>query len=322
MSQNWKDDARERLVELRGPSRAWSYRGNGTPSGEPSVLACLGLLASGDRVSAEADQAAARQAAGWLARIQRADGSVPVSQNIATPAWTTSYAILLWRALSGFDEARRHARAWLVQLEGLALPRGEKPGGVIGHDSSAIGWPWVSGTHSWIEPTALAIVALCREGMAAHPRVVKGTELILDRSLKAGGWNYGNKAVFGRDLRPQPGPTGLALLALAARRDDSREVRAAIDYLRGTLPCLRAGVSLGWGVVGLRAHGACPREADGWLAESYDRCAGAADAVMSVALLLLAASDRSLTYLLDQAAETSPSRQRSGSPEQFSTRMT
>jgi len=321
LSRDWKEQARERLIELRGRTSAWSYRRNGTPSGEPSVLACLGLIASGDALSAEEDTATARRSAGWLATIQQADGSVPVSQHIVTPGWATPYAILLWRALSGFDEARRRARGWLIQLEGLAAPRGTQPGTVIGHDSSSIGWPWVGGTHSWIEPTALAIVALCREGMAGHPRVDQGIELILDRSLKAGGWNYGNKAVFGRDLRPQPGPTGLSLLALAARRDESRQVKAAIDYLRGTLAGLRAGVSLGWGVLGLRAHGACPPEAEVWLAESYEQCAPNADAAMSVALVLLAASDRSLTYLLDRAAESTPPPQRSRSRERFPTRM-
>ena len=133
----------------------------------------------------------------------------------------------------------------------------------------AVGWrhAFLDRAHGTGDP------ALCREGMGRQPRVDDGIELILDRSLKGGGWNYGNKAVFGRDLRPQPGPTGLALLALATQRDQSQQTRAAIDYLRGSLPSLRAGMSLGWGVLGLRAHGACPPEAGGWLAESYQQCA-------------------------------------------------
>ncbi len=311
MSQDWKEQARGKLLELRGRASAWSYRQNGTPSAEPSVLACLGLLASGIARTAEEDLATARRSADWLGSIQRPDGSVPVSHGIVTPGWATPYAILIWHALSGFEDSRRRARAWLIQLEGVTLPRGAQPDPVIGHNSSSIGWPWVGGTHSWIEPTALAIVALCREGMGRQPRVDDGIELILDRSLKGGGWNYGNKAVFGHDLRPQPGPTGLALLALAARRDESRQARAAIDYLRGSLPGLRAGMSLGWGVLGLRAHGACPPEADGWLAESYEQCATNADAALSVALLLLAASDRSLSYLLELSAGNVPGRPQS-----------
>ena len=73
---------------------------------------------------------------------------------------------------------------------------------MIGHDSTLVGWPWVDGTHSWLEPTALAILALCREGLGDHPRVAAGIALILDRALEDGGWNYGGKAVFGRSAAP------------------------------------------------------------------------------------------------------------------------
>jgi hypothetical protein len=168
---------------------------------------------------------------------------------------------------------------------------------VIGHDSSLAGWPWVAGTHSWLEPTALAILALCREGQRDHPRVSAGIELILDREIKAGGWNYGNKVVFGHDLRPQPGPTGVVLLALAARGEQSTAVARALSYLRKSLPNLRAGVSLGWGLLGLRAHRALPPESATWLRESFERCTGRPDACMSLAVLLLASSDRSLDLL-------------------------
>jgi hypothetical protein len=321
MSQNWMEDARRNLLELRGNAPAWSYRQQGAPAGEPSVLAALGVLASGCARSSQQDLALADRTATWLAMVQRPDGSVPVSERIATPGWVTPYAILLWRALPAFEAARRRACEWVIQLEGLALARGKEAGAVIGHDSSSIGWPWVDGTHSWIEPTALAIVALCREGKSAHPRVDKGIDLILDRAIKGGGWNYGNKAVFGRDLRPQPGPTGLALLALAARKDCSPQARAGIDYLRSVLPGVRAAISLGWGVLGLRAHGSCPRDAGGWLAESFERSAPSDDATMNTAILLLAASERALDYLIDRGRQSAPPLEGSASPESFVARV-
>jgi hypothetical protein len=170
--------------------------------------------------------------------------------------------------------------------------------GIIGHDPTLIGWPWVEGTHSWLEPTAMAILALRREGLGDHPRVARGVDLILDRAIEGGGWNYGNKAVFGRPLRPQPGPTGIALLALAGRADRSPAVARAIDYLLGALPAVRAGVSLGWGVLGLRAHDAAPPQAATWLAEADQRHQGRSDAVLDLALLLLGAGDEALRTLL------------------------
>ena len=160
------------------------------------------------------------------------------------------------------------------------MPRSEAISQVFGHDATARGWPWVQGTHSWVEPTALVTLALCGEGLHDHGRVKAGIHLILDRSLKSGGWNYGNPAVLGRELRAQPGPSGLALLALAAYGDESPECRRGIDYLRQALREVRTGASLGWGVLGLRAWDACPREAATWLGESYRRYGARPDAVV------------------------------------------
>jgi hypothetical protein len=269
---------------------------------EPTALACLGLLATGDRDSQTADKAACRAAAQWMVTIQHKDGAVPVSPRLASPAWTTPYAILLWRSLTGFETARHRACEWVLNLQGRPLPATIETNQVIGHDPRLIGWPWVDGTHSWLEPTALAILALCREGSSAHPRVRQGVGLILDRSVAGGGWNYGNKAVFGRALRPQPAPTGIALLALAARGDCTPAVLAALDSLKTSLPHVRAAVSLGWGVLGLRAHRAAPDQSESWLAEAYEQCTGRPDATLGLAILLLAAGANTMSLLLPAPA--------------------
>jgi len=297
-------------MELRGPSTAWSYRRNGAPSVEPTALACLGLLASGDEHSSAADHAACRAGAAWMAAIQRAEGSLPVSQSVGTPGWTTPYAILLWSGVPGHEAARRRARIWLLGIAGKTIPRSKISDELTGDNLVELGWPWVDGTHSWLEPTALAILALCREGLGGHPRVDAGIRLIRDRALSKGGWNYGNKSVFGQELRPLPGPTGLALLALAARGDRSTAVTRALEYLRQTLPNLRSAVSLGWGVLGLRAHGACPLEADTWLAASVGQCAGRVDATMSLALLLLAANDQAIRLIVKPGTNEVTTRER------------
>ncbi len=314
LSEDWKQQARRDLMDLRGPRPAWSYQRNGAASVEPTALAALGLLACGDEHSSAQDLATARAAASWMAALQRADGALPVSQSLSTPGWATPHAILLWSRLPGYEVARRAACIWLLGLEGKTLARTQGPDQLIGHDCAAVGWPWVDGTHSWLEPTALAVLALCLDGRRDHPRVKAGIELILDRALKDGGWNYGNKTVFGRDLRAQPGPTGVALLALAAYGDRAPAVTRALEYLRMTLPNLGSGVSLGWGSLGLRAHHACPLEAETWLAASYRRCAGKADAAMGLALLLLASSDQASGLIAKPTRNEPVRRERSDSP--------
>jgi hypothetical protein len=230
--------------------------------------------------------------------IQRSDGSVPVTDRLISPGWATPYSLILWSNLIGKEEARRRARAWLLTNEGARLDHSNQTDRVIGRDASLVGWPWVAGTHSWLEPTALAILALRRDGLHDHPRIQAGTKLILDRALESGGWNYGNKSVFGTDLRPQPGPTGLALMALALGGAQSSAVSAALAYLRQALPDIQAPVSLGWGILGLRAHHACPAEAARWLARSYSTCIGKPDVAMGLALLLLASSECGLELVI------------------------
>jgi len=257
-----------------------------------------------------------------MAAIQRAEGALPVSQALETPGWTTPYAILLWSTVPGHEAAQRRACTWLLGVAGKTIPRTKGSDALTGDNLAAVGWPWVAGTHSWLEPTALAVLALCRLGLAGHPRVGAGIALILNRSLANGGWNYGNKKVFGRDLRPQPGPTGLALLALAARGDRSQAVTRALEYLRVTLPSLGSAVSLGWGVLGLRAHGACPHEADAWLAASLGRCAGRADATMGLALLLLAASDEAIRLIVKPGTNEVTTPKASEPPTPWTSRIT
>ena len=81
----------------------------------------------------------------------------------------------------------------------------------------------------------------------------------------------------------------------------------AAAYLRSTLPGLRAASSLGWGLLGLRAWGAMPAPASGWLAESAARVIGRDDAATRLGLLLLAAGDGRLNLFgLDPARSPTP----------------
>ena len=222
LSSSWIQEARRELVALCGHSAAWGYRRGHRPSVEPTALACLGLLASVPGDVSAVDLETTQKAADWMQAIQQSDGSLPVSEGSTSPGWATPYGLMLWGNFTGKEEARRRARAWLLGNEGVRLDLSNQTDRVVGHDPSLVGWPWVAGTHSWLEPTALAILALRRDGLHNHPRITAGIELILDRALEAGGWNYGNKSVFGTELRPQPGPTGLALLALASSGEESR----------------------------------------------------------------------------------------------------
>jgi len=290
----WIDTAQVRLLEVGAAAAGWGYQQSTSPAVEPTSLAALGLLATASDRSGSFGLSKARAAATWMVSVQQTDGSLGVSAELAQPGWATPYALLLWAALGAFPAQRQRAVRWLLGQQGTTISG--LTDGVIGHDASLAGWPWVAGTHSWLEPTALAVMALRREGFARHPRVVEGVHLIRNRAIPGSGWNYGNSVVFGNILRPQPGPTGLALLALAGTEGPRETVEPALGYLRTALPTIRATLSLSWGLLGLRAWGAEPPEAEGWLAEAAAQAfAGNADS--SLGLLLLAAGRKSLGLL-------------------------
>ncbi|HEY2158757.1 MAG TPA: hypothetical protein VGH33_24210 [Isosphaeraceae bacterium] len=297
MDDGWIGRARRRLLAL-ADGGCWGYRHGAPTSPEATALAALGLLAT----AGDPDLRTFASGAGdGLARLQRRDGSLGVVATMTMPGWATSFALLLWQAVGGFDDERRRAAAWLLGERVATTPRAAEPDRITGHDPSVPGWPWVEDTHPWVEPTAMALLALAREGFIGHPRVSDGERLLRDREIATGGWNYGNTAVFGRALRPQPAPTGLSLLALAACGGKRREVGTSLDYLRGSLPTVRAAISLGWGVLGLRAWGCSPAQAEEWLSESAEAVLGREDAAPRLGLLLIASAASGVGLLVPRS---------------------
>ena len=288
MRTEWAEHARTRLRALRHDSGAWGYGDATAPATEPTALAGLALL-RGEPLAAEA-------ASKWLSRQQARCGSVAAVASRPEAGWATAYACLLWAAVEAPRTGREAAIQWLLSSKGVTTPQARD--GIVGHDSTLVGWPWIDGTASWVEPTSLAILALGAEEKIDHPRVLEGLSLIRDRAIPGGGWNMGNPVVFGTPLRPQPAPTGLALLALArAGKGSEGTVGPAIEYLRWMLPHTRAPGSLGWGLLGLRAWGAFPEEAGTWLAESCADTLSKPRAAVGLALLLLAVDEETFPLL-------------------------
>ncbi len=169
---------------------------------------------------------------------------------VAGACWPTALGVLAWKKTGGFEAETDKAVAFLLAA------RGNHPAAAAdsptGHDLSLQGWPWNMGTHSWVEPTALAILALRAAGREADERVSEGVRMLLDRQLPRGGWNYGNTTVFDRELHPMPANTGQALCALAGIARET-EVRRSIAYSETALGGAATPFSFCWGLFGLRA---------------------------------------------------------------------
>jgi hypothetical protein len=285
---NWLENAKADLQGLHADN-GWSYRAGASPATEPTVLASLGLLAV-----APEDLRMVRSSAQWIASIQQPDGGVGASEELPEPAWPTSWALLLWSVVGNANNSER-AADWLLRQQGVCFRKSTNS--PLGHDTTIPGWSWVDGTHSWLEPTALAVIALRRAGFGDHERVSRGLDLIRDRAIPEGGWNFGNNIVFGASLRPKPASTALALLALAGAEARTSMVEKSLAYLQGSLHRVRSAQSLGLGLLALSAWSVSCPNARQWLEESHSLVVARSDRACQLAYLLLASTHRTLDLL-------------------------
>lgn len=224
-----------------------------SPGGAFQVAATTwGILTS--RACGDSDESLDRARA-HLAGAQEEDGRVCVSRQHPASYWPTPLAILAWRNSSASQAAQSRALHFLLGTAGTHFAK--KSDDPSAHDPNLRGWPWVEDTHSWVEPTALSVLALRVGGYGTHDRVREAIRMLLDRQLPHGGWNAGNTVIFGRELHPNPEGTGAALTGLAGVVNPERIVRS-IDYLQGEIDRLRTPVSLGWALLGLAAWGQRP----------------------------------------------------------------
>src|SRR5262245_30597032 len=168
--QAWISKVRDELLGRRDRAGVWGYRIDRGPSIESTALAGLGLWAHRDAESPGNLDVVVRRGADWLLSMQQADGSLCVCPSLPTPGWATPLAILLWRAMQTHTASAEHAAAWLIAHRGERLNTEKSHRAVVGHDGRLVGWPWVEGTHSWLEPTAMAILALNQMRLGDHPR--------------------------------------------------------------------------------------------------------------------------------------------------------
>ncbi len=277
-----------RLLESQNQDGGWGYRTGADSSAEPTALACTTLCDAGASVER------IRSGLHWLTQRQNDDGGVSISPFVSSPCWPTGLAMIAW-ALAGqetevdFAGNLEGAAAWLSAHRGEPVTADQS---VFGHDPSRRGWSWVLGTHSWVEPTAYAVLGLRAAGKTDHPHYREGVRVLLDRALPDGGWNYGNTRVFGNTLRPFPATTGIVLTALAGEPIDPK-IAAAVNYLTQTLESISAPMSIAWALIGLGAWSAHPPQSTGWLTRCQLRAERRPPNLLESALLLLAAKERS-----------------------------
>lgn len=229
---------------------------------DATAWAVIALCAAGDT-----DKETIAAARTRLAASQLKDGRVTIAREYPRAFWPTALAVLAWQGSMAERNAHALAISFLLNTTGKHFKK--TPDSPVADDPSIKAWPWIENTSSWVEPTALALLALRTAGYETHPRAREAVRMLIDRQLPHGGWNYGNTVVYGQELYPQPGSTGIALSALAGQVDRA-EVSKSLDYLRDQAKRCRSPFSLCWALFGLSAWGGRPVQSRAWIMKSLD----------------------------------------------------
>ena len=257
------------LQASQNPDGGWGYFPGKQSWLEPTAYALLALQGVPD--SERVIDRGWRLVRSW----QLPDGSVRPGVEIDDGTWVTALLVTLACVQGVRDENVARSVAWLLRVVGAEhnlLMRTFSYFNLLKTklDVSHQGWPWRNGNASWIEPTALTLVAL-KKAATHFPsakldrRVHEGEELLLARRCSDGGWNCGNPNVLNFDLPSYPESTGLALLGLQGW--PATELRPPLEAAHRFRAETRSSLAKAWLAIALRLHGQnpeTPRE-DAWL---------------------------------------------------------
>jgi len=236
----------------QNPDGGWGYEASRASLVEPSALSLLAILSGGDK-------AGTVRGLEFLKSCQKDSGAVGIGPKDPEGSWMAYAALLAFHALGAGREEQR-LRDWILGFEDASGRFTKEEIAIVAsryrYDASIPGWSWTPRTTAWIEPTALFILALIRAGVpATEKRIRSGVDLIVDRRVPSGGWNFGNPYSKSFELEASTMSTALALTALgAAGVPESRPaIGAGLRYLHKSLDGDISTASLAWVSLALKS---------------------------------------------------------------------
>ena len=242
----------EKLKSRQMKSGGWAYFDSVQESLEATCLAELALAPERHANSSEAIL--------FLLKSQLSDGGWPAFLGDSEGSWTTALALCTLNSTGDFTAARERAFRWLFAERGREGHwfwrwKFKTSDRNVRFDPDKYGWPWISGSASWVIPTAFSLIAIkqftvCNRSEAAEKRIHLGVDMLLDRACVDGGWNSGNSFVYGVPLRPHVEATAIALLALQDERR-SDVIQRSLAWLNKEVPRVDSVSSLAWCILSL-----------------------------------------------------------------------
>jgi hypothetical protein len=202
------------LINAQTNAGGWGYSPAGAAFLEPTAAVLLTL-----QPAPQAKQAL-EKAVEWILRFQNPDGGWGICAQDKESGWQTAWAVYALSQLDRAETERQRGLRWLLDEEVMQYTDSEllSAGEAVAQiDFSIRGWPWLPGESSWVEPSALTLLALAKNSSQAGvpARIEEAILYLKDRRCRGGGWNVGNPVMFDALLPARINPTAWAVLALA-----------------------------------------------------------------------------------------------------------
>jgi len=237
----------------QNPDGGWGYEPRRSSLVEPTALSVLALHARGNGPEAERGLA-------FLKSCQQEKGAVGTRPDDPEGSWMAYAALLAFHALGAGAEERR-LEDWILGFEDASGTFSKEEASAIKarfrYDASIPGWSWTPRTTAWVEPTSLFILALIHSGVpVTAKRILSGVELLIDRAVPSGGWNFGNPFSSSYELEASVMSTALALCALSAAGvpEDRPEIRGGLRFASRALDKDISTASLAWLLLAMRSY--------------------------------------------------------------------
>lgn len=229
------------LIKSQIPVSGWGYRSD-SPQAFPEPT-CYSLLALADT------SFSLNEPLEWLSGLVKSNGQMFLP-NDDSPNWGTSHLIITLYRLNMMQGLRQASTEWLLEWKSQYVETSE----VVTLDGTLLGWPWISDTFSWIQPTSYAIFALKLVGLQEHARVKEAEALLFDRICPGGGWNFGNPIILNRPIDPSLSETAIALFALQDEPEAATAIEGGLALLEAELPNYPTALALSLGILCLHVY--------------------------------------------------------------------
>ena len=201
------------LLSAQHESGGWGYHSGHKPVVEPTAVVILALREN------SAANSSIQRAIDWLLSCQNPDGGWGINESDHESGWQTAWALIALSLINQGEKQISRGVQWLTTVATLDVPKEEFLNDRVPKTSTvgALAWPWLPGQACWIEPTALASLALPRNSASplVSARINAALEYFRHFRTPGGGWNVGNAGPLDTIIIPRAYPTSLVLMALA-----------------------------------------------------------------------------------------------------------